>query len=386
LLQKYAPSDTPQGGGPLTPKSRVGDAFQDLKNLPPSAGAGTPAPKPQQQAPTEQPQAPAPQPFGLPAINPFNNQPIKSPEEATQVISQIDRRRDYLLRQPGFDSARVAPLDAAKERIVTAFTPKPVPLGGMITPATGQVVAGSQTNLSPDALRAAAERYLKTGTLPPSSQRNPQERAAIQNEAADLAVQRNIDMSTLPSQWQQFKAQQVGIQRFMSGPQGNTIRSLNVVVSHLGTMQDLADALKNGNIRVFNEISQRWAAETGSSAPTDFDSAKQIVGSEIIKALGIAGAGTKDERQEAADAFNRARSPSQIGDVINKVIKPLLVGQLGGLRRQFVPATGLDVSEFDKMLEPETRSFFGKNKGQGSTPDAQGWITMPNGARVQEVR
>jgi len=159
---------------------------------------------------------------------------------------------------------------------------------------------------------------------------------------------------------QKFTTQTTAQNRFLSGPQGNTVRSLNVVVSHLQTMQDLGQALKNGDFVAFNRVAQTVAEQTGKAAPTNFDTAKQIVGAEVIKALGVAGAGTQSERQEAADAFNRARSPEQLNQAI-EVARKLLIGQLGGLRRQFVASTGLPESAFDDMLEPQTRAFFDEN-------------------------
>lgn len=156
---------------------------------------------------------------------------------------------------------------------------------------------------------------------------------------------------------QKYTTQTTAQNRFLSGPQGNTVRSLNVVVSHLQTMQDLGAALKNGDTVAFNRAAQAWAEQTGQAAPTSFDTAKQIVGAEVIKALGVAGAGTQAERQEASDAFNKARSPEQLAGAID-VARKLLIGQLKGLRQQFVASTGLGQEAFDDMLSPETRQFF----------------------------
>ena len=169
---------------------------------------------------------------------------------------------------------------------------------------------------------------------------------------------------------QTYTTQTTAQNRFLSGPQGNTVRSLNVVVSHLQTMQGLSDALQNSDIPAFNRLAQRWAEETGQPAPTNFDTAKQIVGTEIIKALGVMGAGTEAERREAADSFNRARSPEQISGSI-KVAQQLLGGQLQGLKRQFVASTGLPADRFDEMLEPNTREFLGGRTGK---PTMQEWL------------
>lgn len=237
--------------------------------------------------------------------------------------------------------------------------------------ASGQTGSGL---MSQDAIDAAAERYLKTGQLPPNLGRGIQGRAdmaAIQNRAAGLAQERGVDFGALPKKWQEFKGEQIAIQRFLSGPQGNTIRSLNVVTDHLTTLQGLGDALQNNDIPAFNRVAQMWAEQTGQPEPTNFDTAKQIVGAEIIKALGVAGAGTKEERQEAADAFNRAKSPAQLKGAIASAQK-LLTGQLKGLRKQFTVSTGLPGEKFDEMMLEETKKFMGMGEAAGSAAPSAG--------------
>ena len=163
---------------------------------------------------------------------------------------------------------------------------------------------------------------------------------------------------------QLFSTQTLAQNRFLSGPQGNTIRSLNVVESHLKTMQELSTALGNSDTAKHSICGQLrdFAEETGQAAPTNFDTAKQIVGTEIIKALGVAGAGTQQEREEAGNAFMRARSPQQIEGAIN-VVQSLLGGQLKGLRKQYIASsTGMPESSFDDMLEPETRQTTGERR------------------------
>lgn len=228
----------------------------------------------------------------------------------------------------------------------------------------GDAASGGVGGMTKDSIDAAAERYLKTGTLPPNAGRGVQgrmERTAIQNRAAEMAKERGIKLEDLPAKWQDFRAQQVAVQRFLSGPQGNVIRSLNVVTDHLSTLGELSTALNNGDIVLFNRLAQEWAAQTGNEAPTNFDAAKRIVGAEIIKALGVAGAGTEAERREAGDAFMKARSPQQIEGAITTVQK-LLTGQLKGLRQQFKVATGRGEEVFNEMLLPGTLKFLDPKK------------------------
>lgn len=214
----------------------------------------------------------------------------------------------------------------------------------------------THSQFTDNAINGAAERYLKTGTMPPGINSRADGGAyiaAVQNRAAELAQDRGINMADLPKTWQKYRASQVAIQRFESGPQGNIARSLNVVIDHLSTMDQMSMALQNGNTVLFNRLAQTLAAETGSEVPTNFDAAKRIVAPEIVKAIGIAGAGTGGERRETEEAWNRAGSPDQLLGA-SKVVKKLLAGQLRGLRKQYVHSTGLPESEFDEMMLPET--------------------------------
>lgn len=228
------------------------------------------------------------------------------------------------------------------------------------------------------AIMAAAERYRQTGQFPSGmskGKQNTQFFQSVQNLAASIDQFEGSDPKEGPKKWQEFKAEQVGIQRFRSGPQGNTIRSLNVVVDHLDSLKGLGDALKNGDVRLFNEVANQWATQTGKPAPGNFATAKDIVGAELIKAIGVAGAGTADERANLGRRMSEASSPAQLLGVINDVAAPLLAGQLGGLRQQWRPATGLPESKFDEMLYPRTREFL-KAKSEKDKPAASTGATQ----------
>lgn len=273
----------------------------------------------------------------------------------------------------------------------------------VINPATGKLVVPGEkvenvdeggekkiAGMTQDGLKAAAERYRKTGMLPPNTGRGLQGRAqktAIENEAARLDKEAGLDPADAPKRHQQFKAEQTAIQRFMSGKQGDTARSLGVVVDHLGVAQKLGDALENGDVRAVNQIATEWAKQTGNPAPTNFDAVKSIVGTEVIKALGVAGAGTEKERAEAAAAFSRASSPAQLKGAIESVQK-LLVGQINGLERQFTTSTGLPKEKFRELLPPEALKFYGVGEKSGDdNKAARDWLAKnPNDPRAPAVR
>lgn len=180
----------------------------------------------------------------------------------------------------------------------------------------------------------------------------------------------------------QFTMKNRAVQAFASGPQGNQVRSINVSVQHLDTYRDLAAALKNGSQQDINRVSQSWAERFGSPAPTNFDAAKQIIGQEVVKAV-VAGGGGVTERNQAQEAFDRAKSPAQLEGAIN-TIETLMAGQLKGLKRQYESSTLLH--NFDEAwLDPETREVLGRVGSAAKpstaapaastpgTPDAGGW-------------
>lgn len=156
-----------------------------------------------------------------------------------------------------------------------------------------------------------------------------------------------------------------------NGRHGDQVRSLNVITEHMGTLRQLGEALDNGDVRAFNAAAQRWATEFGKSAPTSFQAAKDIVGTELIKALGVAGAGSAEERAQLDRRLSVASSPQQIQDAINDVYGPLLTGQLKGLRSQYLSAGG-PREKFDKALLPGTREFIDKEPNKKKKSSGSG--------------
>lgn len=374
LLQKYAPDiagASPASGG---------------SNLPPSANAGTPAPSASAAAPQPAPNGAPSQPQNEP--HPIGSQvPLPrgftDPQQAALALRAEAARLSGNSRAAG----QVAELNNWAARIEESVKPIGIRPGEtLVDPRTGQpVYQGNQPTLSPQAVQDAAERYLQTGQFPPSMGRGVQgnaDRNAILEEANRLATDRGINPAELPQKWQQFKAQQVAIQRFTSGPQGNTIRSFNVLVDHLDTLTDAADALKNGNMRIFNRAAQTWAANTGGTAPTNFDGVKALVGDEIVKAV-VGSAGALADREEVKKDLDRASSPKQLAELIDHY-KRLALGQLRGLRKQYETSTGQ--KNFGDMLLPGTLAALGGNDGKGGQPDADSWVTLPNGAKIREVK
>lgn len=134
---------------------------------------------------------------------------------------------------------------------------------------------------------------------------------------------------------------------FATGPEAKAVRSFNVGISHLGTLEGLISALDNGDIQAINKFGNMVASQTGQKAPTEFNAAKKIVSDEIVKAIVGTGGGVAD-REEAAKTIDASNSPAQLRGVI-QTYKELMKGQLEGLADQYARTTGKDDFE-DKFL------------------------------------
>ena len=153
-------------------------------------------------------------------------------------------------------------------------------------------------------------------------------------------------------QAEQYGARAKAVKDFSTGKQGDQLRSFNVAISHLKTLREAADALKNGDIKLFNSLSQRIANETGSAAPANFDAIRSITNDEVLKAV-IGSAGALGDRTKAEEYLSKSSSPEQLSGVADKYIE-LIAGQVRGLKKQYEDTTGL--KNFDTRLLPETRS------------------------------
>lgn len=145
------------------------------------------------------------------------------------------------------------------------------------------------------------------------------------------------------------------VKDFGTGKQGDQVRSFNTAVNHLQTLEDLAKALQNGDTQLFNKIGNAWARQTGKSAPTNLNSAVQIVGGEITKAI-IPGGGGATERIESREVFGDPQSPEQLLGAINTT-RDLMRGQLSTMKGQYEYTTKRN--NFAQLLTPEARRVAG---------------------------
>jgi hypothetical protein len=147
---------------------------------------------------------------------------------------------------------------------------------------------------------------------------------------------------------QDVAAQTATLKDFAAGPSSKKTTAISTALNHLETIDKLAIALNNNDVKAFNSVANQLGEQTGNAAPTNIEVAAQIVGAEVIKAIVLNG-GTGKERDEAKAAFARAKSPAQLKGAAD-TYRELLGGQLTTLAQQYESGTGR--KDFDKKLSP----------------------------------
>lgn len=238
---------------------------------------------------------------------------------------------------------------------------------GMDVPKPAPVAGKSSASIQTD-----AENYLQTGKLPPVAKgKSPvaiqqnNYRNAVQNYGGAIAQSRGITPEQTAEMWRTAP----GMLRFVLGADGRSTVALGTAVRHLDTVQELAKAWAANDIQAINRIRAVMGRQFGSEAATNLEASGRIVGPEIIKALGVAGAGTEHDRNTASEMFSSARSPAQLKGAVDTVQK-LLGGQLEGRKKQAM-AAGVSEEKFKSLIGDRPYEIL-SNVERGHSPKPTG--------------
>lgn len=233
--------------------------------------------------------------------------------------------------------------------------PEPTP----ITRADGKTVTS-------DALKVAGEQYAQTGKLPQGSFRDQALKDAVINHGSAILKSRGISPRDAVEMWR-FAPRHAG---WLMGKDGRDMGSLGTVVDHLDTMRDLTTALNNGDNQTYNLIKNKLAKWTGKEYPTNVEAGAHIVGSEIMKAIGVAGAGTGAERDLAAiNIGDLSKSPAQFAGTIDATQR-LIAGQMN-TKYRLAESIGVPAERVDKLVGKRALQVLkglNKEEGGGAAP------------------
>lgn len=191
--------------------------------------------------------------------------------------------------------------------------PTPQPLRNTVAPDTAATiskdyaVAGLNPDGTPGTANDALVKMIGENRIVPSDrlESTPRGQAILSSVEAKYP---GYDRSTA-------QAKVAAARDFTVGKDAAMLRSIGTATKHLDMLDGLVGALDNGNTPLFNKLANAVGAQTGSTAPGNFDAAKDIVGKEVIKGI-VAGGGGVDERKEASTALSNAKTPAQLRGVI----------------------------------------------------------------------
>lgn len=142
---------------------------------------------------------------------------------------------------------------------------------------------------------------------------------------------------------------------FGAGVDGKKVRSFDVALAHLDTLERLIKEMHNTDSPAFNRIANVFKTQFGYPAPTSVDAAGRIVGDEVVNAV-VAARGALGDREEVQKTLDKNLANGQLigpGGTI-PTYKELMAGQIAGMQRQFVANTKLGEDVFQKKLAPAT--------------------------------
>jgi hypothetical protein len=165
---------------------------------------------------------------------------------------------------------------------------------------------------------------------------------------------------------------------FTTGTPAQNITSINTLRGHLSLLRNAAEGLQNGNTQLFNDWAQKWAQQTGQPAPTDFQTMKVAVASELARTLTGKGA-TVQEISQIAQPLSIADGPEQFNQVFDDFDNQMR-SRLDALQQQYdsgmqgKPAfSGTPAPKKGGHTVGEKKKFA---NGKTGIWDGQGWVAQ----------
>lgn len=162
---------------------------------------------------------------------------------------------------------------------------------------------------------------------------------------------------------------------FTSGPTSKNITSINTSIHHVGTLEEMVDALKNGDTKAVNYIINKVKTETGNPNINNLELAKNAVGDELMKAFRGAGA-SESEAESWRKKFDTSNSPETLKEAGQTAVK-LLHGRITEVDNQWKRGMSTEKG-YPNLLSPEAKGVLDKLEG-GTKQGGDLSVTAPNG-------
>jgi len=176
-------------------------------------------------------------------------------------------------------------------------------------------------------------------------------------------------------------AQRQTVMKSIANPKGigGQIDSINRASQHLIDLRNLAVALKNGDNRTVNQLTNSISAWSGGATPTNLTSIAAIAANEITNMSIGGGTGqsaSADRERVLSTAPSISSSPAQIAGWFDQVVNPLARANINTLEQK-LSSNNVSADELVKHLRPEAIKIWqGQGQGQNApaaAPSNGGW-------------
>lgn len=255
---------------------------------------------------------------------------VKTPEEAAQYGVPLNTYIDRYTKLPLKPSD--VPMDMQDPRVRM--------YGGLMAAGRPLPAGAGRDQASMRAYGAVAEQILQ--------QQHPE---MTPEQLGGLLMQKQMQAQASQRLLDQF-------QDTHPNAAGGQIAAANNAIGHTHDLIELAHALNNGDTAVINKWRNWYRAQTGSEAPTDYNSLLHIVGPEIVKAI-VPGGGGEGERQSMMGTLSSDNAMRQIEGSANAYMHALGRQMYGKFVTFRSGNLGNNPADFAKQyLAPDATPFF----------------------------
>ena len=289
---------------------------------------------------------------------------------AMQIPPEVQSRRDS---QASNVVAGMTPGGGGPALPTNAVVPSvPPPSGGMLqaadTTPSAPVVPGIT---APPAKGPSGEEFLKK--LPPALQSEVKKysegRMPVPTGFALKSPYFQQLMQAVSQYDPNFSASRYQVRLdFEKGKMRDSRLAFGQALNHLGTLESLSDAMGNKDIPRLNQFINMVKQETGNPDINNFDTAKQAVGEELMRAFRQVNASEREAR-DWEDKFRAIKSPEQIKGAIRTAAK-LLDGRLKEMNNIWDTSMGTK-GGYPNIVSEEAQKAIGRflAKDQGRRAD-----------------
>jgi hypothetical protein len=245
--------------------------------------------------------------------------------------------------------------------------------------AVGDATAGGVGGpLKPDALRAAAVGYIKTGKMP-AGMGGQAVKNQILNYVPQIMDEHGLTPDDIPSIQQQFGADAAAFK--------NRVGQLSYMRQSVGKLnqhaQDLSKLIKaiplQGNFTPFNWITQGAEGMVSNSTLAQLRGGLPLFEGEVARVMTgnpNSGAGQlSDDARHEFDILHSSQAPSAKIDAMNRIMKMV---------EESVKATRDETGTLKSRIGGGIDVYAG-NGPAAKAPQTEGWITLPSGLKIRKV-